>query len=267
MRGLRRLGLRFAVIAAAYAFTNAEAEALVERMASAPNDDRKELIDTLVGALKTAGSWTKLDALYVTAAHDSQAAKLNWIADQYNITDPGTTNPTFTADRGFTGDGTTDYLSTNFDPTTAPSPKYTLNSSCMGVWCGTDSTNAAHNDIGAINNRINARSAATTPRTRANDGTNGAPALNLTTAIGFTFWSRTASGSYLASKNGETAVSVVVASTSISVGVMGLLGSGVPAISFSPRRLQAALFGSGLSDAERIATYNALAAYMTGVGA
>ena len=38
------------------------------------------LIDKAIGQLKMAGVWGKLDALYLLAAHTSQAALVNWKA-------------------------------------------------------------------------------------------------------------------------------------------------------------------------------------------
>ncbi len=100
-----------AYIAAAggYTFINAEAEALVAAFSVDPDDTRKALIDNLVGTLKGAGVWTKIDYLYVMAAHDEQAARINW-------KDPGTAtltvvnSPTFTTDGGFASNGSTSYL-------------------------------------------------------------------------------------------------------------------------------------------------------------
>lgn len=97
---------------------SAEAETLFAAMSTPPDDTRKGLIDDCIVALKAAGIWTKLDCLYMFAAADSQAALLNWKA-------PGTFNasvvsaPTFTADTGYTGNGTSSYVTSNFNASTA----------------------------------------------------------------------------------------------------------------------------------------------------
>lgn len=106
--------------------------AIFAAFSTPPTSGRKTLIDTCVKALKSASVWTKLDALYVFAAADSQAALINWKA-------PGTfdatavSGPTFTADRGFTGDGSADHIDSNFNPSTAGG-SFTLNSACLFGW-------------------------------------------------------------------------------------------------------------------------------------
>lgn len=57
----------------------AETDALVARMEIAPSAARKKLIDDLIVELKSWGIWQKLDLLYILAAHDAQAARLNWV--------------------------------------------------------------------------------------------------------------------------------------------------------------------------------------------
>lgn len=104
--------------AAGYAYTNAEASALVARMSVAPDDTRKGLIDTFVGSLKSGGVWSLLDVLYVLAAHDSQASLLNWIGASHNGVTYGA--PVFTTDRGWQGAaGVADGINTDFNPTSA----------------------------------------------------------------------------------------------------------------------------------------------------
>ncbi len=96
-----------------------EAAALLSRMTVTPSTARKQLIDALIATLVGAGIWAKLDALYLLAAHDAQAARLNWIADRYNLT--AVNSPTFTTDRGYAGTGAAMYLDTGFNPATAAS--------------------------------------------------------------------------------------------------------------------------------------------------
>ena len=56
-----------------------------------------------------------MEGLWVTAAADAQAGRQNWVQDAYNLTT--VKSPTFTADRGYQGNGTTSYLWTGtIDP-------------------------------------------------------------------------------------------------------------------------------------------------------
>lgn len=80
---------------------DSDTDALVARMVSAPSYARKVEIDQLLRALKQAGVWSRLDGLWILAAHTSQAALLNWVQSN-NLTNGGVT---FTADRGYAGNG------------------------------------------------------------------------------------------------------------------------------------------------------------------
>lgn len=91
----------------------AEAHALFARMSTPPSGARKQQIARLIRSLKQAGVWSKLDALYLFAGADSQAALLNWKSASYNATNNGAS---FTADRGFTGNGSSAYLATGYTP-------------------------------------------------------------------------------------------------------------------------------------------------------
>lgn len=75
-----------------------EALALSARFTTPPDTARKTLINNLIVALKAAGVWAKLGAPYLRAAADSQAARQNWLANQFNSTPVA--SPTFASDRG-----------------------------------------------------------------------------------------------------------------------------------------------------------------------
>ena len=107
------------------------AKALFARMAVQPDATRKGRYDTLIKALKAAGIWSKLDCLYVMAAHDAQAARLNIVRDGYNLT--AVNSPAFAANRGYEGDGAGAYLMTGFNPHLTPSA-FTASACHMGAW-------------------------------------------------------------------------------------------------------------------------------------
>lgn len=108
----------------------AEATALFARFTSDPGTTRKNDINTCIASLKTNGIWSKLEALWVFAAHDSQASLLNWVSSSHNMTTAG--SPTFTTDAGYTGDNTTNYLITP-DNISAYS-LFTQNSAHLSIW-------------------------------------------------------------------------------------------------------------------------------------
>ena len=96
------------------------------------------LIDGLVtdGVMSNSGSSASLmDAIYVMAAPSSQVAILNLVSSNYNLTP--TSSPAFTVYQGFQGNGTNAYLDTNFNPTTATSAKFALNTATVMAWPNT----------------------------------------------------------------------------------------------------------------------------------
>jgi len=71
-------------------------------MSVAPSAARQLVIDALIRQLKDAGVWAKLDVLYVIAAHDIQAGRVNW-KNPGTFTATEVSAPTFTTDRGYAG--------------------------------------------------------------------------------------------------------------------------------------------------------------------
>lgn len=249
-----------------YTAANAEATALFARMDVQPTEARKELIDRLITAEKASGGWDNDDGYYILAAHDAQAARLNWKQDAFNLT--AVDAPTFLANRGFTGNGTSSYHTTDFNPTTAVGANYLQNDAHMAVWCGTN-VNSTGIDIGATNSRIISRNA-TAASLRVNSGTTNTPTLPVSTSIGWFCWSRAAAGTYRWVKDASAPAEIVQNSGAlldIPFFVGALAGAGPVASNFSTRRIQAASFGGALSDAQMAARRAALLAYMTHVGA
>ena len=85
-------------------------------------------INKRLAAYKSAGTLAQLDALY--GFKDAPTAALNWIADQYNLTESGSI--THVPGQGYQNAG--GHLKTGFVPSTASSPKYVQDSLTFGVW-------------------------------------------------------------------------------------------------------------------------------------
>src|ERR1039457_3408340 len=62
----------------------------------------------LINGLVSDGTWSLLDALYIFATNSTTTANLNLISTSFGLTQHGTV--TFSADHGYTGDGTAGYL-------------------------------------------------------------------------------------------------------------------------------------------------------------
>jgi hypothetical protein len=249
----------------------AESETLFAAMSVEPDATRKGHIDDLIAALKTASVWSTLDYLRVYAAADTQAASLNW-------KNPGTYNatlvnsPTFTADRGYAGNGTTSYIDSNFNPSTAGG-QYAQDSAHIGVWVRDDIANNAH--------CIGSYLTTSTRRTQINPRTAGntlAWAINRAAAPE-TPANSAGSGHFVTRRSASNASAVFRNATSVatSIGASDALanlniyelcsnGNGTP-VSHTARQLAAAHVGASLTDQKITDFYNALSAYLTAVGA
>lgn len=237
-----------------------ETNTLVAAMSSAPTDTRKQHINTLIGALKTSGVWSKLGNLYVLAAHDSQAARINWVA-------PGTSDltavnsPTFTTDRGYAGDGATSYLTSG---AVFRSP-YALNSAHIGTWSNTDvSENAG--TIGVVRatsatTRLFPRTASDTLSARVNTTT--ANNIAVAASLGHSLVSRTGASDGAIYKNGSSIGTIVAASTAVPTDFVSVCRADLV---YATQRVAVAHAGSGLTGTEALALYNALNTYLTAVG-
>lgn len=241
------------------AFTS-QAIALFGRFTTPPTTDRKIAISALTGALVQSGIWAKLDALYVLAAADEQAARQNWIANQYNLT--ATSSPAFTADRGFQGNGTSSILESGAADNALTN--YKQNTAHLGIWSRTNLANGGSNsdDAGANLSRIT-RLAAGGTAVRSN--TSASFTNPAWTYPGHIMWSRTGSNAWKSYKNGATAASATDASVALDGAQIVFLkfsGGG-----FGVNQLAASHFGAGLSDENVLALYTALNSYLVSVGA
>jgi hypothetical protein len=227
-----------------------------------PTEARKTSIDTCVKALKLpVNVWDKLDELQLHAAADSQAALVNWVK-------PGTYNgvlvnsPAFTADRGFTGANTA-YIDSLFLPTTAPSPKYVLDSANLFAWSltstGIDADIAGADTSAAI--AFQPRRTSNVNIVRMHQGTTNISVAS-TDATGL--WADDRSSSVLTTlyRNGVSQGTNAAASTTLANFKLSFLkGQGT----FWTGQIAAGGFGQSLSAAEHTALYNALAGYIADI--
>lgn len=98
---------------------------------------------TFICGLVSHNLFSTFDVLYTFATKDTSDAQLNLVSSSFSATLNG--SPTFTADTGYTGvdASTTIFINTGFNPTTATSPKFTLNSGTIGAWILSDSQASA----------------------------------------------------------------------------------------------------------------------------
>ena len=230
-----------------------------------PDATRKSLINTAIVGLQAAGLWTKCDALYVVAAHTEQAAQLNWkVPGTRTLTKVNT--PTFTVDRGYTGNGSNTGIHSNVNVAIYASA-YTQNSCHIACWNLTN-TDANVGDVGdgVGNLHINARTT-NEIRGRVQDATGFPAGIANTDSRGHYLLSRTASNLTTFYKNAGSLGTHANASVAINASMKFELGW-APALTSSTNRQQAAFsLGAGLNGTEVTAFYNILLAYLQGVGA
>lgn len=111
-----------------------------------PDATRKALLANLIQGLEADGIWSKLDWFVICAAHDRQAGRINARNPSQQLTEQGTLS--FTTDQGFTGDGTSSYLS--YGTTFTASGTMTLTSATIGTWSSNIVSSRA--DIGTLTN-------------------------------------------------------------------------------------------------------------------
>lgn len=237
---------------------------LTTAMSSQPSTIRKAQINSLILALKAGKILSQLDLLYILAASDSQAASLNWV-NPATFTLTASNSPTFTTDRGFTGNGTTSFLNTGYTPS-INGVNYTLNNASFWEWPLTNiqSTGAEVGNVAvAPTSFITSRSTTDQTVFRVNTASNsGAANTNSNAFIGA---QRTISTAHRAFLNGvQLGADGVVASTGLPTSAQWILACN--STSFSPKQIAAAAWGSGLSGYE-FAFYNSMLTYMKAVGA
>jgi hypothetical protein len=266
------IGLNIPCVATLGDTTDAAAVALFARMSPAPSVARQVQINRLIADLKGAGAWDSMEVLYVLAAHDAQAARLNWKGNaSYDLT--AVAAPTFTEDRGYAGNGSTSYLNTGWTPTGV----HTQNDAGMGIYlnAGTDTASNAANPMGCndASSRfcsILPRSTSDTVRGAMNDNNTGnfTPAA-LTTRFGLTVVERTAAAVRTAYRDGVAVGGGTVASTGVPTTPVWLgarNNNGVVA-GATDNRIALAFAGASLGAAKNAAVYTAFARYLTAVGA
>lgn len=240
---------------------DADASALFARMTSAPDETRKGHIDTLILALKAAGVWSKMDVLYILAAHDAQAARLDW-KGTYDATANGT--PTFTTDRGYTG-SLSNGLTTTYSPELA-SLGFAVTSAHLGGFTLTHTANnlgdvaiAAGANAGATTNQIFCDEAPRSTIIASSPSPASSPAGN---SPHYIVGSRTDVTTLIAYRN---AVAGATNTTDVTTNEVPEAGMDM-ANRNSGRQLAVAHAGSGFTAQNVIDTDAAFRAYLTALG-
>lgn len=225
---------------------------------------RKAIINTLVTTLKADGNWTKLDRLWLLATEAQDQALIS-------LVNPASTAmtlvnaPSFVADQGFTGDGATSYINTQYNPSSDGS-QFTLNNCSFGIYARSNAGiyNMFHGcDNGTDHVLLAEKNASGNIRFALNNVTFHDTAV---TSLGFYVANRTASNATAGLRNSSTIVSdtdVAVAVPNLKAYILCRNSSGTPS-SFSGEQYSIFYFGSG--SINQSAFYTAIQNYMTSLG-
>lgn len=247
----------------------AETADLVARMAVPPSSTRRAQIDALIAGLKADGAWDKLDWLCLMAAHDAQAARLNWRSAAKSLA--AVNSPFFTIDRGYAGDGASAYLTLG-EWLIAPGNQFARNNASMGLWCnaqgaetgfgyqlGDNGGNTAQSYI-----QILAADATASDIYRINT-TESVTMSAGTVRTGHRSFTRSGASTSRAYRNGVLVAEGASASTASVPGASTTLLRRVG--NYGRDRLAAFYAGAALADAEMAALHGRLATYLTALGA
>lgn len=257
----------------ASSFQTAETTALLAQMTTQPNAARKSRIDALIVGLKTDGIWSKLDALWVMAAHDAQAARLNWM-NPTGTTLTEVNSPAFDIDQGYTGDGTSARLDTGYIPST-DGVNLTQNSGCFGVWVN-KAGSSAFTAYGGARNENGGGTFSITSVTRAANGSGWYAYLNNDSSVTATTASENATGllcvnrdttTLAAHRNSTEEASASKSSTYNLPRQLRLLAEDNRGTigSHSDGQISFSWVGGSLTATERSNLYTRLNTYMTGL--
>ncbi len=238
---------------------------IVAAATTAPDSGRRALYEALYTALDAANLRSKLGVLYVLAAATSDVARLNLIDPGYlSLTENGTV--TFTADRGYAGDGSTGYLTAS--QSWFRMPNYLRDVAHVGAWCNTSAATGG-GLVGTLTGTytfLYPRNGSNQFQSRLNHGsavdTGG---ITVTDASGHWILDRATNAEYSAYRDGTKLFDASVAAVSLA-GNMTILRS--PS-TFTNSSTQVSIVHNGytMSDADRTALRAAFATYLAAVGA
>lgn len=246
------------------AYVLTQTQTLVNAFSAAPTATRKALLNTTINTAVVCGAWDRLDVLYVMAAADSQAASLNWRnPGAFPLVVAG--SPTFTANQGYTGNGTDAVLSTGYDPSTT-SFGFSQNDAHAGAFILTTSASTAF-DIYSAGTRV-----------RIRGRTSGAqPQVALSTATGtigaggavaplYVSGTRSDATNQSISINGVFSSVAANTTNATAVGVisaLGVTGGG----QFTDRQMALFHVGRSLTQPHQACLYKAFSTYLQAIGA
>lgn len=241
------------------------AQAYFNALATQPSPAQKARMDTyLFKPLVSAGIFTELDRLFVYAT-EIQSNGLTSLVNPTSTAAAEVNSPAWVQYQGYTGNGTTSYVNTNYVPSTGV--KFVRDSASMGLYLRTN-TAASSNDFGCLATRediIIPRFGDGNLYYRLNDATYTAHANSR--SDGLISIARTASNAREAFRNGVSIGTSTTASTGAPPAIamyIGARNNSGTADTFSTRQFSSCFMGSGTFN--HLTVFNIIQAYMTQIG-
>lgn len=219
----------------------------ITQLASArPNFVHQKRIDEFVLGLKQDNNWSHFDRLWIFA-HPVQALSLVSLVNPTSTQITEVNSPAWVANQGYTSNGTTSYLNSNFIPSTH-GVNYVLNSGSVGAYTR---TNIAINGVEVScyigGNRINLSARMATNVFLGNINADTASTLPSVDSRGLFAAARTASNLTTGYRNGSSFGTIADVSTTlptIALYILSQNNNGTPG-SFSTREISMVFIGSG----------------------
>jgi hypothetical protein len=245
-----------------------EYDAVYQAMTNKPSSTNAGYQNTMVAALVDGGYWARMDQLliFATEINNGGEALINWVS-------PGTldadavSSPAWTQYLGYLGDGSADFISTNFNPVTVAG-HYSINSASMGVYVLTDVNESAHvcgaYDAEGDATQIRPKSSDVF-RIRVNNNESSAGSVANTDSKGLYIATRTSATAVKGYKNGSSTPVIDVSINAVAVNeefsVLCHTGG-----AFSTNRVALYWVMDGVSDADAAAIMAIFNTYMTSIG-
>lgn len=236
----------------------------------------------MICGMVTDGVWSKLDILYIFATNTTTTAKLNLVNSSftatYNGTPPEATQ--FSADHGYTGDGSTVWLNTGWTPSTS-AVNYTTTGGAAGAYIlnnrttisGAVSFGCIQGGFGNAMVIFPFNTGSNQGEVQANNSSASFPSFGAT-AQGMTAYNITSSGNETFYRNASSVGTATVANSglcnsgSLAVFVANLTGAPFTGsgYAFSADQISALYLGGGMSGADILNVHSRVNTFMTALG-
>lgn len=245
-----------------YVANDPDVLAYIAAMSPQPSSAQKARINALITGLKEDGLWVLLDYLMLFS---KQEAQQNALINAKNPAQVATVvgAMSFSPANGFTGNGTSSYLTTTFNP--FPGDKlFKQNDAHMGVWCNNDVQSSTQADLGTNVSAICARNA-TGWQARCNNVAGFTAPLSPATSQGHSLWTRSAANAHVNYKNAGGVSTGALASAALVNFPFAICARNNAGVfdQFSARSLGIVHWGKNLTPLQAVRMFDRLNTYMT----